>query len=199
MASNVRHGAHIDTLNHDHAWVQIRAIFQDGVTKSLRKHALSSRQLLVVKKDVQDSKGDRYLKPMIIPDPEVTFVPRMREDECLILASDGLWDVMSNEEACDVARKCILHWHKRNGVTPSVERGIGADPAAQAAADYLSKYAIQKGSKDNITVIVSPKIGDLLTGAIDNVTSHEVSSAAICLSNTLPSFEIYFVLQSKDA
>ncbi|KAK1313871.1 putative protein phosphatase 2C 6 [Acorus calamus] len=98
--------------------------------------------------------GDRYLKPMIIPDPEVTFVPRMREDECLILASDGLWDVMSNEEACDVARKCILHWHKRNGVTPSVERGIGADPATQAAADYLSKYAIQKGSKDNITVIV---------------------------------------------
>ncbi|KAK1285347.1 putative protein phosphatase 2C 6 [Acorus calamus] len=98
--------------------------------------------------------GDRYLKPWIIPDPEVTFVPRMREDECLILASDGLWDVMTNEEVCDVARRRILIWHKKNGVIPSVERGICADPAAEAAADYLSKLAIHKGSKDNITVIV---------------------------------------------
>lgn len=98
--------------------------------------------------------GDRYLKPWIIPEPEVMFVPRAREDECLILASDGLWDVMSNEEACEVARKRILLWHKKNGVTPLLERGIGIDPAAQAAADYLSMLALQKGSKDNISVIV---------------------------------------------
>ncbi|OAY27095.1 protein phosphatase 2C 77 [Manihot esculenta] len=100
--------------------------------------------------------GDRYLKPWIIPDPEVMFVPRAKEDECLILASDGLWDVMTNQEACDIARRRILLWHKKNGDknTLSAERGDGADPAAQAAAEYLSKLALQKGSKDNITVIV---------------------------------------------
>ncbi|XP_011013159.1 PREDICTED: probable protein phosphatase 2C 53 [Populus euphratica] len=98
--------------------------------------------------------GDRYLKPWIIPEPEVMFIPRAKEDECLILASDGLWDVMSNEEACDLARKRILVWHKKNGVTPSSSRGGGIDPAAQAAAEYLSNRALQKGSKDNITVIV---------------------------------------------
>lgn len=101
--------------------------------------------------------GDRYLKPWIIPDPEVTVVQRAREDECLILASDGLWDVMSNEEACDAARRRILLWHKKNGATATpclIQRGEEADPAAQAAADYLSKLAIQKGSKDNISVIV---------------------------------------------
>ncbi|EPS72036.1 hypothetical protein M569_02722, partial [Genlisea aurea] len=96
--------------------------------------------------------GDRYLKPWIIPDPEVRFVPRTREDECLILASDGLWDVMSNEEACEMARKRILLWHKNNAVP--LERGGGIDPAAQAAAEYLSNRAMQKGSKDNITVVV---------------------------------------------
>ncbi|KAL0330676.1 UNVERIFIED_CONTAM: putative protein phosphatase 2C 6 [Sesamum angustifolium] len=98
--------------------------------------------------------GDRYLKPWIIPDPEVMFVPRTREDECLILASDGLWDVMTNEEVCDVARKRILLWHKNNGVTLPSERGEGIDPAAQAAAEYLSNRALQKGSKDNISVVV---------------------------------------------
>ncbi|XAR49913.1 Phosphoprotein phosphatase [Bertholletia excelsa] len=98
--------------------------------------------------------GDRYLKPWIIPEPEVMFIPRTREDECLILASDGLWDVMTNNEVCEVARKRILLWHKKNGDTPLTERGQGIDLAAQAAAEYLSMLAIQKGSKDNISVIV---------------------------------------------
>ncbi|GAV56969.1 PP2C domain-containing protein [Cephalotus follicularis] len=98
--------------------------------------------------------GDRYLKPWIIPEPEVMFVPRVKEDECLILASDGLWDVMTNEEVCELARRRILIWHKKNGVSLPSERGEGIDPAAQAAAEYLSNRALQKGSKDNITVIV---------------------------------------------
>ncbi|KAG5573647.1 hypothetical protein H5410_063413 [Solanum commersonii] len=98
--------------------------------------------------------GDKYLKPWIIPDPEVTFIPRTKDDECLILASDGLWDVMTNEEACDMARKRILMWHKKYGATLPVERGEGIDPASQAAAECLSNRALQKGSKDNITVIV---------------------------------------------
>ncbi|KAL7114024.1 hypothetical protein ACP275_04G095700 [Erythranthe tilingii] len=98
--------------------------------------------------------GDRYLKPSIIPEPEVMFVPRAREDECLVLASDGLWDVMTNEEACDVARKRILIWHKKNGAHLLVDRGQGVDPAAQAAAEYLCNLALQEGSRDNISVIV---------------------------------------------
>ncbi|KAG6585757.1 Protein phosphatase 2C 16, partial [Cucurbita argyrosperma subsp. sororia] len=98
--------------------------------------------------------GDRYLKPWIIPEPEVMFLPRAKDDECLILASDGLWDVMTNEEVCDLARRRILLWYKKNGVPSPSERGVGIDPAAQAAAEYLSNRALQKGSKDNITVIV---------------------------------------------
>nr|GMC78102.1 protein phosphatase 2C 16-like isoform X1 [Ipomoea batatas] len=97
--------------------------------------------------------GDRYLKPWIIPEPEVMFIPRAREDECLVLASDGLWDVMTNEEACEAARKKILIWHKKNG-SNHFDRGTGVDPAAQAAADYLSMLALQKGSRDNISIIV---------------------------------------------
>ncbi|XP_010536873.1 PREDICTED: protein phosphatase 2C 77-like [Tarenaya hassleriana] len=103
--------------------------------------------------------GDRYLKPSIIPDPEVTAIRRVKDDDCLVLASDGLWDVMTNEEVCDVARKRILLWHKKNAVAgdallPAEPRGEGLDPAAQSAAEYLSKLALQKGSKDNISVLV---------------------------------------------
>ncbi|CAL0319084.1 unnamed protein product [Lupinus luteus] len=97
---------------------------------------------------------DRYPKPWIIPEPEVSFLPRAKDDECLILASDGPWDVMTNEEACHIARRRIFIWHNKNGsALPSV-RGEEIDPAAQAAAEYLLNCALQKGSKDNITVIV---------------------------------------------
>ncbi|CAA0829317.1 Protein phosphatase 2C 7 [Striga hermonthica] len=103
---------------------------------------------------VSRSIGDRHLRPHVIADPELMIVPRTKEDECLILASDGLWDVMTNEEACDLARKRILLWHKKNGPTLPQERGHGVDPAAQDAADYLSRFALQRGSRDNISVIV---------------------------------------------
>ncbi|KAL3825321.1 hypothetical protein ACJIZ3_021350 [Penstemon smallii] len=98
--------------------------------------------------------GDRYLRPYVIADPEIMFVPRVKEDECLILASDGLWDVMTNEEACDLARKRILLWHKKNGAAILSKGGEDIDPAAQDAANYLSQIAFQRGSRDNISVIV---------------------------------------------
>lgn len=80
---------------------------------------------------------------------------REKNDQCLILASDGLWDVMTNEEACEVARKRILLWHKKFGEDGATGPGEeGADPAAQSAAEYLTKLAIHRGSQDNISVIV---------------------------------------------
>lgn len=102
----------------------------------------------------QKKSGDRYLKPSIIPKPEIMFIPRCKDDDCLILASDGLWDFISNDEACEIARKRILLWHRKNGSNSIPSRGEGIDPAAQAAAEYLSMLAMQKGSKDNISVIV---------------------------------------------
>lgn len=100
------------------------------------------------------SPGDKYLKPWIIPDPEVTIALREKNDECLVLASDGLWDVMTNEEACEIARKRILIWHKKNGTNASAIQSDRVNPAAQYAAEYLSKLALQRGSKDNISIIV---------------------------------------------
>ncbi|KAK8971229.1 putative protein phosphatase 2C 6 [Platanthera guangdongensis] len=98
---------------------------------------------------------ERYLNPWIISEPEVRMISRTKDDECLILASDGLWDVMSNEEVCDVARRQLLLWHKKNTVVSDpARRGVGEDAPSQEAAEYLSKLALQRGSKDNITIIV---------------------------------------------
>ncbi|CAN6461598.1 unnamed protein product [Victoria cruziana] len=51
--------------------------------------------------------GDKYLKPIVSSEPEVTTTEHCMENECLILASDGLWDVLPNDVVCSVAWNCL--------------------------------------------------------------------------------------------
>ncbi|KAK1320629.1 putative protein phosphatase 2C 8 [Acorus calamus] len=86
--------------------------------------------------------GDHYLKPYVTCEPEVTVTDRTIHDEFLVLASDGLWDVMSNEDACAVTKRCLARHTAINGA------------ASTEAAAVLVELAMSRGSKDNISVIV---------------------------------------------
>ncbi|KAH9302417.1 hypothetical protein KI387_014000 [Taxus chinensis] len=101
--------------------------------------------------------GDEYLKPYVIAEPELSFRERKGEDECLILASDGLWDVVSNEVACEISRKCLAYHcstrTRKVDSTSSRADPVFESPAATAAA-LLTKLAVARGSADNISVIV---------------------------------------------
>lgn len=106
--------------------------------------------------------GDNYLKPYVIPDPEVTITDRSSDDECLILASDGLWDVVPNETAVSVARMCLNAAEK----PPSPPRSPGgndtivsaggesSDKACSDASILLTKLALARHSCDNVSVVV---------------------------------------------
>ncbi|WOL16561.1 putative protein phosphatase 2C 68 [Canna indica] len=112
--------------------------------------------------------GDDYLKPFVIPDPEVTVTEREEGDECLILASDGLWDVVSNETACDIARMCLRGGSGEAaepaavsaGETEKEEQCVSAegdgssDASCSDAAILLTKLALARQSADNISVVV---------------------------------------------
>lgn len=99
--------------------------------------------------------GDHMLRPYVIPEPEVTIVSRHAEDELLLLASDGLWDVMNNQEASSLAARCL----KR-----AQERGASRKAAARIAASVLTRAAMDRGSKDNITVVIVDLQGMALEG-----------------------------------
>lgn len=89
--------------------------------------------------------GDHSLRPYVIAEPEVTIVNRHSADEILIMASDGLWDVMSNQEACNLAKKCLLR---------AQQRGSSRQSAARVAATVLTRAAVDRGSRDNVTVVI---------------------------------------------
>lgn len=105
--------------------------------------------------------GDKFLKPLVISEPDITITRRDAADECLILASDGLWDVIPSELACKVACQCLREGSHApaSGVVPSTERdGVGpmsAYPSQSAlAAALLTRLALGRESSDNISVIV---------------------------------------------
>lgn len=78
--------------------------------------------------------------------PEITFTTRRDEDDCLILASDGLWDVMTNDEVGEVARR-LLRRRRRLMMVDEIS-------PAQAVADCLTELAKGRNSSDNISIIV---------------------------------------------
>nr|POF27084.1 putative protein phosphatase 2c 8 [Quercus suber] len=94
--------------------------------------------------------GDHCLRPYVISKPEVTVTKRSNNDEFLILASDGLWDVISNEVACQIVKRCLEGRLRRKSLEVEVEN---ESRAAEAAA-VLTELAMARGSKDNISVIV---------------------------------------------
>ncbi|XP_047323506.1 protein phosphatase 2C 51-like [Impatiens glandulifera] len=111
--------------------------------------------------------GDEYLQPYVIPEPEVMITKRTNADEFLILATDGLWDVVSNEMACLAVKRILegrsLKKKKKMMIRSSSDHVVVMQEEnvekkkygrAQVAAGLLVELAKSRGSKDNITVVV---------------------------------------------
>lgn len=99
--------------------------------------------------------GDGCLKPYVISEPEVVIMDRTAEDEFMILATDGLWDVVTNETACDAVRTCMrAHRPLSSSSESSGSMSGGPDKTCSDASILLTKLAMAKHSSDNITIVV---------------------------------------------
>ncbi|KAE9590169.1 hypothetical protein Lal_00027892 [Lupinus albus] len=83
---------------------------------------------------VTRSIGDDDLKPAVTAEPEITERTLSAEDEYIVIASDGLWDVLSSMEVINIIKNTVK------------EPGM--------CSKRLASEAVELGSKDNITVIV---------------------------------------------
>lgn len=95
---------------------------------------------------VSRSIGDASLKPYITAEPEICEYDIGKDDWFLILSSDGVWDVMDNEEAAHVviASSCAME----NG-----RLQIDTNRFKWAARN-LCEHARSCGSADNFSVVV---------------------------------------------
>uniref|UniRef100_A0A671PXD6 Protein phosphatase 1B n=2 Tax=Sinocyclocheilus TaxID=75365 RepID=A0A671PXD6_9TELE len=82
--------------------------------------------------------GKGPTEQLVSPEPEVYAIERSEvEDEFIVLACDGIWDVMANEELCDFVRS-------RLEVTDDLER----------VCNEIVDTCLYKGSRDNMSVVL---------------------------------------------
>lgn len=82
---------------------------------------------------VTRSLGDKFFDNLVIGNPFTTSVEITEDDRFLILACDGLWDIIEDQDACELIKEID-------------------DP--NEAAKLLVKYALEHGTTDNVTVMV---------------------------------------------
>ncbi|XP_075719340.1 protein phosphatase 1B isoform X1 [Rhinoderma darwinii] len=93
-----------------------------------------------------DGKGPT--EQLVSPEPEVYEIVRAEEDEFIILACDGIWDVMSNEELCDFVKY-------RLQLTDDLEK----------VCNSVVDTCLHKGSRDNMSIVLvcfqnGPKVSE---------------------------------------
>ena len=77
--------------------------------------------------------GDLFLKPYVSAEPDVVALPLDENDEFVVLASDGVFDVFDNEQVVQIVQSAS---------------------SPQEAASLLTHSAFVAGSLDNVTAVV---------------------------------------------
>lgn len=102
--------------------------------------------------------GDRFAKPVVTGEAEIKHFPKADQgDEFFLLASDGVWDVMSSQDVVDFVHKQL------NSVPPGLDKQ-DEDRLVQTRRQNMShavaKEALRRGSGDNICVVLVWLDGD---------------------------------------
>ncbi|XP_021917119.1 protein phosphatase 1B [Zootermopsis nevadensis] len=88
--------------------------------------------------EYKNVEGRGPCEQLVSPEPEVFVMDRDEErDEFLVLACDGVWDVMSNEDLCDFVRS-------RLALTNDLEN----------IANQVIDTCLYKGSRDNLSFVL---------------------------------------------
>ncbi|KAM9476842.1 protein phosphatase 1B isoform 1-T2 [Clarias gariepinus] len=99
--------------------------------------------------DYKCVEGKGPTEQLVSPEPEVFEISRVpEEDEFVVLACDGIWDVMSNEELCAFVRA-------RLEVSNDLEK----------VCNEVVDTCLHKGSRDNMSVVLvclpnAPKVSE---------------------------------------
>mmetsp|Transcript_65232 Transcript_65232/g.121604 ORF Transcript_65232/g.121604 Transcript_65232/m.121604 type:complete len:402 (+) Transcript_65232:85-1290(+) len=102
--------------------------------------------------------GDHYLKaPTMLASavsnvPDVSVVTLYDQDEFIIVACDGLWDVMTDQEAVEFVRPRLQK---------GTEAGKSRKEAVEEVAEALVIAALDLGTRDNVTCsIIVPGLAE---------------------------------------
>lgn len=123
---------------------ETKRVIEDG---GIVRHGRVGGQLAVSR-----SLGDHHLKSVgvsCVPDVCTCVLDHLEAGSLLVLASDGLWDALEDDEAREVVQG-VLEKAVAKGGGPDVVAGYLRDHAART----LVETAKERGSRDNILAMV---------------------------------------------
>jgi serine/threonine protein phosphatase PrpC len=92
--------------------------------------------------------GDRSERPAVTAEPDITRIEVSDQDEFIVVATDGLWDVMSSQEVVTYIH-ALLESHNSN-LKPDYRRKALQDNMA----NLLVAEALKRGTMDNVTIVI---------------------------------------------
>lgn len=87
--------------------------------------------------------GDRALKSVVPAVPDVMERPLLHDDQLLVVASDGLWDIVSEAEVTRIIK-----------AQPLCSGSLAVPRDLSAAAEVLVEEATSRGSRDDTSVVL---------------------------------------------
>lgn len=98
--------------------------------------------------------GDRFAKPVVSSEAEIECFPvNEDEDEFFLLASDGLWDVMTSQEVVDFVHE-MLECPTQSVKTKKGKIVLTPEFRRRKMARFIAHEALERGSADNVCVIL---------------------------------------------
>jgi len=97
--------------------------------------------------------GDRFAKPAVSGEVEIKRFPVCEaDDEFVVMASDGLWDVMTSQDTVDFVRK-------RSNAPLSPHASVEDRTRIHSArrnnmSRYVASEALKRGTADNVCVVI---------------------------------------------
>lgn len=89
---------------------------------------------------------------MVIAAPDIFLHKACKEDDFILLGSDGIFDVLTNEEIADTVFTVVRHYQAES-YTPGTN-GITLEGVLDEAVQAVMKRSLISRSEDNITVIL---------------------------------------------
>ncbi|XP_071929371.1 protein phosphatase 2C 57-like [Coffea arabica] len=127
-------------------WISNGRICGDiAVSRAFGDVRFKSRKNEMLEKGVEEGRWSQkfisriqFTGDLVTACPDVSQVALESDAECVILASDGLWDYVNSSDAVDFVRNQLR------------EHGD-----VQRACEALAQTALERGSQDNISIVVA--------------------------------------------
>lgn len=139
--------------------------------------------------EYKNVEGKGPCEQLVSPEPEIFAEERTEKDEFLVLACDGVWDVMSNEDLCEFVRN-------RMQLTDDLSN----------ICNQVADTCLYKGSRDNMSIVIvacqgapkvcpeAIKIEQDLDQRLETKVNEIIKNAEVVRSNKVTDADMHYVM-----